>query len=327
MMTETAYNGNTAPSRRVLIWSMKLILAGIIIVLLARHISVDALFSTIRSADSFYLIAALLLLLPNLGLQYRKWEVLLRKVSPSVTSADVRSSLFAGFTLGIVTPARIGEFGGRAIAFRGMSRTLLVGLTALDKGLTMVVTILVGLAGFISFAWIHDFGDPLLLSLAGVPVFLFTTVIAILIAQGKTTALRSRLRDRKGKLASLCETMAVFNRRDLGFLLLLSVLFYCTFVTQFLLLLAAFGPIDPMTAILGISSTMLFKTVIPPVTLGELGIRESASVYFLGFSGIVAASAFSASLLLFVINLLLPSLAGLFYLTRIRGRATARGAA
>ncbi len=320
MMTETVNNGSTAPSRRILIWSVKLILAGIVIVLLARHISVDALSSTIRSADSFYLVAALLLLLPNLGLQYRKWEVLLRKVSPSVTSADVRASLFAGFTLGIVTPARIGEFGGRAIAFRGMSRTLLVGLTALDKGLTMIVTILVGLAGFIGFAWMNDFGDPLLISLAGVPVFLFTAVIAILIARGKTTALRSRLRDRKGKLASLFEAMTVFSRRDLASLLLLSALFYCTFVTQFLLLLAAFGPIDPMTATLGIFSTMLFKTVVPPVTLGELGIRESASVYFLGFSGIVAASAFSASLLLFAINLLLPSLAGLFYLARIRAK-------
>jgi len=303
---------------------MKLVLAGLIITLLARHISTDALSATIRSADLFYLIAALLLLLPNLGLQYRKWELLLRKISPSVTSVDIRSSLFAGFTLGIVTPARIGEFGGRAIACRGMSRTLLVGLTALDKGLTMVVTILVGLAGFISFAWIHDFGDPLLISLAGVPVFLLTMFLAIMIARGKTTAFRNRLRDRKGKLSSLFETMTVFNRRDLGYLLLLSVLFYCTFIVQFLLLLAAFGPIDPMTALLGISSTMLFKTVIPPVTLGELGIRESASVYFLGFSGIVAASAFSASLLLFTINLLLPSLAGLFYLTRLRARGEAR---
>ena len=101
-------------------------------------------------------------------------------------------------------------------------------------------------------------------------------------------------------------------------LLVYSGLFYLTFLLQFFLLLSAFGPVQPLSALAGIGTIMLLKTVIPPVTLGELGIREGASVIVLGHAGILPAAAFNASLLLFAVNLLLPALAGLALLMWIK---------
>ena len=55
---------------------------------------------------------------------------------------------------------------------------------------------------------------------------------------------------------------------------------------------------------------MFVKTIIPPITFGELGIREGASVYFLTQMGETASIGFNASILLFIINLLIPALIG-----------------
>jgi uncharacterized membrane protein YbhN (UPF0104 family) len=99
-------------------------------------------------------------------------------------------------------------------------------------------------------------------------------------------------------------------------LLVFSALFYMTFVAQFLLLLRAFGPIDILSSLAGVSTIMLIKTIIPPLTLGELGIREGASVFVLGHAGMLAAGAVSASLLLFGINILLPGLVGVLVMLR-----------
>jgi len=55
---------------------------------------------------------------------------------------------------------------------------------------------------------------------------------------------------------------------------------------------------------------MFAKTIIPPISFGELGIREGASVFFITQMGGAASVGFNASIFLFIINLLLPSLIG-----------------
>jgi len=52
------------------------------------------------------------------------------------------------------------------------------------------------------------------------------------------------------------------------------------------------------------------KTIIPPISLGELGIREGASIYFITQMSGTAAVGFNASIFLFIINLLIPALIG-----------------
>jgi len=61
---------------------------------------------------------------------------------------------------------------------------------------------------------------------------------------------------------------------------------------------------------------MFVKTVIPPISLGELGIREGASVFFLTKFGELPSVAFNASIFLFLINILLPALVGLILMLK-----------
>ena len=65
---------------------------------------------------------------------------------------------------------------------------------------------------------------------------------------------------------------------------------------------------------------MFVKTIIPPISMGELGIREGASVYFLSQFGERTSIGFNSSILLFIINLLIPALIGVGMFFRKNGK-------
>jgi uncharacterized membrane protein YbhN (UPF0104 family) len=95
-------------------------------------------------------------------------------------------------------------------------------------------------------------------------------------------------------------------------MLLISLLFYSCFLIQYALLVAAFSNHYDFIHYLWAANLIMFtKTIIPPISFGELGIREGASVYFLTQIGESASVGFNASILLFIINLLIPALIGI----------------
>jgi uncharacterized membrane protein YbhN (UPF0104 family) len=129
----------------------------------------------------------------------------------------------------------------------------------------------------------------------------------------------NRIKNSKG-LIVLFERVKVLKNLDRTYLLkmtLLSLLFYLCFLIQYVLLVAAFSHNQNFLDYFWAGNLMMFaKTIIPPISLGELGIREGASVYFLTQLGEASAVAFNASIFLFIINLLIPALIGLVLLFR-----------
>jgi len=298
-------------------WAGRLLLAFALLALLVTEIETDALISTFGEARPLAVMAALVLLAPNLWFQNAKWGCILRRACPGVTPADVRASLLLGFTFGLVTPARIGEFSGRAAVVRHADVMTLMGLTVVDKLLTMSMTIAAGAIGLLFYCVAFPFMNVWLL--LGIEIMVLLAA-ALLLRYGLTlrrswVASSGRIANRLKRVRS---AILLLDAESMRIALIFSVLFYLTFITQFLLLLYAFGPVEPLSALAGIVTIMLLKTVVPPVTLGELGIREGASVMVLGQVGIAASVAFSASLLLFAINILLPAVTGLAFLYRAR---------
>jgi len=87
---------------------------------------------------------------------------------------------------------------------------------------------------------------------------------------------------------------------------------YVVFAGQLALLARAFAPEATFTALSGAASTTyLGAFLIPPVTIMDLGIREGAAVFFFGVWGLGDAVGFNASILIFAINIVLPSALGI----------------
>jgi uncharacterized membrane protein YbhN (UPF0104 family) len=74
---------------------------------------------------------------------------------------------------------------------------------------------------------------------------------------------------------------------------------------------------------MGVALVFFAKSAIPQVTLGDLGVREGAAVFFLAAYGVGPAAALDASLALFGLNLLLPALVGAPFLLQLQLRRKA----
>ena len=102
-------------------------------------------------------------------------------------------------------------------------------------------------------------------------------------------------------------------------MLLISGVRYAIFVTQFVLLLVAFGVHLPaLEFITGITATFLLKSLLPSLSaLTDIGMRELSAMHFFSLFGQDKAQVISASLSLWLLNIAVPSLIGLLFVFRL----------
>ena len=121
-----------------------------------------------------FLIMAVLLMLVNIYIQYRKWLYILRIYYPRVSKLETLASILGGFTLGLITPGRLGEL-GRGLFLRNLNKLKLTGLTLLDKTFSNFVVFLSG-----GLAFYYLFKYPFNLSIyILVPFFLIFASLAL----------------------------------------------------------------------------------------------------------------------------------------------------
>jgi len=91
----------------------------------------------------------------------------------------------------------------------------------------------------------------------------------------------------------------------------LSILKYLIFSFQYYLLLRFFGsPINYFQAFIGISLSYLVSSGIPSITITELGIRGSVSMFFLGIYTDNQSAILAASSWLWIVNVAIPAFFG-----------------
>ncbi|MDW7682256.1 MAG: lysylphosphatidylglycerol synthase domain-containing protein, partial [bacterium] len=276
------------------------------------------IFIAFQSAKLSLILLALLLLLPNIYFQFYKWRYLVRLVKSDTSNHEVLQSLFAGFTFGFITPGRLGEF-GRAFFIKNCPWVKVLGIAALDKLFSVAVVFLFGSIGLLYLL------EKQLFIYTMIPLVTFTVITLFVfyyilfhpeIIKSFLYSLNIILPFRE-KIKLLISSMDQFTRERAIMLLLFNLGFSIIFLAQFYILVVAFQPSAVVPTMLALASTMLVKTMLP-ISIGDLGIRESAAIYFLGKIAILESAAFNASILLFLINLLIPSLVGLVLVLKHR---------
>ncbi len=295
---------------------IKLIIAFLVIGLLIRRISAEELKEALFQADWQWILYALLLLALNLFFQYKRWAILVRLSEPDTTRKRIFSSLLSGVTLGFITPGRIGEF-GRAFFIREGKWPLLLGLTALDKFYALLVLYFFGLLGILPFLQRHVellVWMPLIIT----ALIFFVLLYLLLIHPPFLAAILRRYQKywhKHKKLHLLVSSLDLLPSRVAMKLSLLALGQVCTYTFQFFLLVRAFAVVPLVQGLRALAATLWVKTLLS-ISIGDLGIRESAAIYFLGELGVPEAAAFNGSMLLFFINVLLPAVGGFVFLMR-----------
>lgn len=260
----------------------------------------------------------ILLMLFNWSIEALKWKMLVWKVPISFNEAF--KTVISSITVGIFTPNRIGEIGGRAMFLNKGNRTygiLAASLGSFAQFSTTIINGLTGLALFLIFFPTKTDISPIFNKISVIVVFFILLLLLFIYFNSKllkTVLLRfSFFKKRTAQLDYFSDT----NFYLLFKVLMLSIFRYGIFISQFYLLLYFFNiHLQLLQAYVAISLIYLFATLIPTTTLLELGIRGSLSIFFLGmFSennlGIVLATMF-----LWIINLGIPSVIGSVFLIK-----------
>ena len=117
-----------------------------------------------------------------------------------------------------------------------------------------------------------------------------------------------------------------YSGLELLTVLLLSFLRYCVFTLQFYILLMMFSIEIPLLHGLMIISLIFFiMTAIPTVTMAELGVRGSVSLYFIdlyfakfgAMTENIDIGVVSSTSTLWLINLAVPAILGTFFVYRL----------
>ncbi|MEO0558763.1 MAG: lysylphosphatidylglycerol synthase transmembrane domain-containing protein [Bacteroidota bacterium] len=306
------------------LFALKALLALVTLALLVRVANPSEVWATLMRANLGWAALALLLAPVNIGLEAYRWARLVRHLVPSVRYRDALRAVVGGYPMGLLTPGRVGDYVGRAVYLREVPPGISAALTFGERMATLAACLIFGLVALVPYLTFHAPPSPLWPAVVGVGMLgTVALVMALLFPSGARTALSVLLPFQRVRKA-----LTAFDKippEEAQTLLLLSVLRYGVFTTQFVFLIHAFAPeatwIGSFTAV---ALVFFAKSAVPQVTLGDLGIRESAAVFFLGAYGVGAAAALDASLAIFAINLLLPALAGVPMVMRLRMAAATR---
>jgi len=293
---------------------IKIFIAVILLIFLIDYINGKEIIKTLKKIDLFYFLFALILVAVNIFLLYKKWLIISAEVLKINDCKKILSSLLHGFAAGIITPFRAGEYLARNIALRVDPINVALA-TFFDKIFNMIVILMVG--WFFLVLLLIKNGNLNIVFLVNI-IFLFCIYLIILIVKNKKLKELANSLSIKYKLFGTFY-LAIKKYKDYNFSFYLKVILYSTFhyfviLIQYTLILKAFGANNTFGESTWYSALVLFgKTIIPPISFGEVGIREASSIFFAGYFNIMNSISFNTSIIIFFINLLLPALFGSLY--------------
>jgi uncharacterized membrane protein YbhN (UPF0104 family) len=313
-----------AINKNAILIAAKLLIAAGLIYYIVNVVDYNKILQAIEEANLTIIGVVTLLGVINIYLQFSKWKLTCIEVLGESDKFKVFRSLFYGFSAGIITPLRVGEYFGRGIEFKEKSLLQVTLATLVDKFFPLLMVASFGAVSSLLFIYVYyGVSVYLVLSLFILIFTLLYLLISLLISKRFwNNILFSRI-SASVRLKPFLNKLRVFENLDRIYfykMLLISFLFYSCFLIQYALLVMAFSNhYDFLDYLWAANLIMFVKTIIPPISLGELGIREGASIYFLTEMGETAAIGFNASIMLFVINLLIPALIGVGMFLRKNG--------
>lgn len=284
-------------------------------------ISISEIFVAISEANISLIILVMLLSLINLGLQFYKWKLTASVILSESENKRIFYSLFYGFSAAVFTPARIGEYFGRAIAFKDKSLLQVTIATLLDKFFPLLIVTLFGsIASILFIHFYYSVSNYITISLFIVLLILFYFVFNMIFDQNFWENILFKKIQNSKRLSIYFEKLSKLKTLDKNYstrMLLVSFLFYFCYLIQYVILVSAFSHKLSFINYFWAGNLLMFsKTIIPPVSIGELGIREGASIFFIQQFGESPSVGFNASIFLFLINILLPAFVGLLFIFR-----------
>ena len=256
-------------------------------------------------------------MLVNWGIEAWKWRIQLAPLE-RISFIKAFKSVLAGCSITMLTPNRMGEFGGRILYVKEENRLRAITLTILGSISQFLITVLLGTIGLVILKYFSG-GDSV--TFRSIPNLLSNTVLLTAAFISVFTLL---FYFRIGWLVHLMERFTFlskplkyvrlleqFSGKQLLRIAALSLLRYLVFILQYMLLIDVMGvSIDFGLSFWLLTIFYLLMAMAPTIGFAELPIRATASVELFKLFSPNIVGIQVAALGIWLINLVLPAVIG-----------------
>ena len=274
-----------------------------------------------QSHNLWMFVLAVLLMFANWGLETAKWRYLILKIE-NISFLRAVKAVLSGVTVSVFTPNRIGEYAGRVVYINKADRIKAALITVISSLGQLTVTLLVGALAFLFY--LEKYHNESIGSLSiyiGVQLYIvfFVLVLLAFINTSVLTIILSRIKFLASRFQKYIEVFSYYSQTDLSVVLGLSIVRFMVFSTQYYLLLLFFDvDISFTEALVLIPVYFITLTAIPTITLAELGVREVVAITVFSAISTNEIGMVSTSFAIWLINLAIPAIAGVFFVLRAR---------
>lgn len=271
--------------------------------------------------NQYILMTIAFLLVPiNIYMEGIKWKMQIKPIE-NISNWKSFLSIFTGMTAGMFFPNRAGNFLGRIFMLEKADRVKAAMVTIVGGIAQMIATVGIGLVAALFFVN----KNLVLLSLIALLILILLILIYFNIHLLKHIQFLFP-KKYKEKVNYYLEVFSLYNKVELLKILLISFARYFLYTFQFVLLIWAFNiPLTYFQAMIPISLTYLSMMIIPFITITEIAVRGSVSIVIFEkwlamneISTSYGVMVFSASSLLWIFNIAIPAVIGLFLTHRLK---------
>ena len=256
-----------------------------------------------------------LLLFVNWGVEAFKWKIAISKIE-DIPFRKAFGITLTAITASLVTPNRIGEVPVRALLLNKNMFKELTSRTVVASFSQFIITVLIGALAFGFVGEIFDFKINTIIIYLSSGVLSFIVLLMFFNSRGVKRLIYLIPYFSKNKIA---ESLDDFTFQDKLVLLLYSLLRYLVFSIQFYLVLLTFGvQLKGFYEIALIPVCFMITSIIPTLMLSEIGVRSSVAIIIFSVVSEESLPIVLASVVLWIINLAIPSVIGLVNLYKLK---------
>lgn len=248
----------------------------------------------------------------NWWLESIKWQILMSPFE-AISRKQSLKTVLAGVAVGIVTPARLGEYAGRLITSNPDKKSEAVAATFLGSIAQNLCNITIGL--LFSYFFLKNYFDVTYLDSVTFFVLIIIHILILCLIYYQLPKVVTKLSKFERLIPYLkkVDHINLYSIPILNKVLILSFCRYLIYFGQYFLVMKFLGQNDDSLAIMAnIAMIYLIQTGIPLPAFISVFARGELAVLIWSSLSIDALTALTATFILWTVNLIFPSLAGLW---------------
>jgi uncharacterized membrane protein YbhN (UPF0104 family) len=300
--------------RRIGFWVIiKALVAAALLIYLVNRIEPVRMYNAFMESDHYLILIAVAMAPLNIFWLFLRWRYLIKYIDKQkmVSNREVLVSVMSGTALRVATPGGLGE-SGRIFYIEAMPRPKLFALSVIDALASLTITVIIGFLGLAFITGISLFYLN--------PLLYISLIVGLYGLRNKLNLSKLRFFNSKMGSAEFWDVLRNIPYKYPLTVTIMALAMYIGFIGQYVLCLNAFQRVGIFESGMAFSAMMLVKTALP-ISLGDLGVREGAAIYFLSKIGIGEAKVMNTSLLIFTFNMLVPAIIGTIFIPKFKIRS------